>query len=338
MGEGIWPGPVECRLPAGLLSHSKGWLVQIAAREARVNYLLERKVTLSDESKHDSLYGWSISEEPLERGGAKNQIPWAWTLSFEGMDVTLSDIVESDRYVRKDEDGYAPVRHRRAINAKLRPGEQGRRSWNVTRFSFFGTDRTISDIRLNVEELPEGDPKERCEVWGCPSYEYEGADFGTEIQEDHLGFNLFVRPETFARLSTLISLSAVTSLNFRAGSVSGFYSSWSPTILTNHIKILSSMKDHVIDIPAGCSIIPLRLDRAGDFHLSLNSAHDLDNEYVKDEQTTNDQASRPVAATAPSAPAPAMPAADQHNLAGHLSQLRIAAWLIVALLAFKAVF
>jgi hypothetical protein len=293
-----------------------------------LEYQLERKVTLSNQSEHESLYRWSISEEPLERGGAKDQIPWAWTLWFEGMDVTLSDIVDSDRYLRKDGDAYAPVRHRRAINAKLRPAEEGRRPWDVTRFSFFGTDRNISDIRLSVEELPEGDTQERCEVWGCPSYKYEGADFRTEIRDDYLGFNLFVRPETFARLATQISLSAVNSLAFRAGSVPGFYSSWSPTIVTSHIKILSSMKDHVVEIPPGCGIDPLRLDRAGEFHLSLNSAHALKSEPVEDDEIADEPVSRPVAAPAP---APSL-APAQSNLAGPLNQLRIAAWLIVALL------
>lgn len=302
-----------------------------------MEYQLERKVSLSNESEHEPLYRWSISEEPLERGGAKDQIPWAWTLWFEGTDVTLSDIVESDRYLPKDGDAYAPVRHRRAINAKLRPAEEGRRSWDVTRFSFFGTDRNISDIGLSVEELPAGDEKERCEVWGCPSYKCEGSDFRTEIRDDYLGFNLFVKRETFARLATQISLSAVNSLTFRAGMVPGFYSSWSPTIHTSGIKILSAMKDHLVEIPPGCAIDPPRLDRAGEFHLSLNSAHTLKNKPVEDERGHDELAGEPVSRPVAPPVQTHWVAPPQNNLAPALNQLRIAAWLIVALLVVNLV-
>lgn len=307
--------------------------------EARLQYQIDRRVILSTEGELTSLYPWSISEVvPDGQYGARKQVPWVWTLWFNASDITLYDTLERRTgFLEEPSDDSGSVSHRRSITAKLQPSRGRRAAWEVCRYSFFGTDRYLSNIDLRVEELPIGEDKERCEVWGSPSYSAEGPDFRQETHEDYLGFHLYVKPETFARFATQISLSAVTGAAFGVGGVPGFYSDWSPTVVTNRVKILSSLRDHKVEIPAGSEIDPPRLGRAREFHLVLSSAHQLKKEDSEDEGRNDELADepnyRPVAAPAPT---PSL-APAQSNLAGALNQLRIAAWLIVALLVINLV-
>lgn len=304
-----------------------------------MEYHVDRRVILSTEGEHTSLYPWSISElTPEGQYGARKQVPWVWTLWFNASDITLYDTVERRTgLLEEPSDDSSSVSHRRSITARLHPSRGRRAAWEVCRYSFFGTDRYISDIDLRVEELPAGQDKERCEVWGSPSYSAEGPDFRQERHEDYLGFHLYVRPETFARFATQISLSAVTGVAFGVGGVPGFYSDWSPTVVTNRVKILSSLSDQKVEIPAGNDVNPPRLGRAQEFHLVLSSAHKLQGEdgeeKEQDDEFAEQSASRPAA---PSAPTPSL-ASAQNTLAGPLNQLRIAAWLIVALLVVNLV-
>lgn len=304
-----------------------------------MEYHVDRRVILSTEGEHTSLYPWSISEEiPEGQYGARKQVPWVWTLWFHASDITLYDTVERRTgLLEAPSDDSGSVSHRRSITAKLQPSRGRRAAGEVCRYSFFGTDRYIADIDLRVEEMPTGEDKERCEVWGSPSYSAEGPDFRQERHEDYLGFHLCVRPETFARFATQISLSAVTGVDFGVGGVPGFYSDWSPTVVTNRVKILSSLSDQKVEIPAGNEIDPPRLGRAREFHLVLSSAHKLQGEQGHEEGLDDDfateSASRP---SAVSAPTPSF-APAQNILAGPLNQLRIAAWLIIALLVVNLV-
>lgn len=304
-----------------------------------MKYHVDRRVILSTESEYKSLYEWSISEKTAEgKSGATTQIPWVWTLWFQATDITLFDTLNRRPGILPEQasDTEPRHRHRRSITAKLRPNKGRRSSWEDTRYSFFGTDRYLADIDLRIEELQAGESTERCEVWGSPSYTSEGSDFRPETTEDYLGFSLFVKPETFARFATQISLSAVTSVAFGVGGVPGFYSGWSPTILTSHVKILSSLRDQRVEIPEGCEIDPPRLGRASEFHLVLSSAHKLqgeDGDESQEDGYSNEQESRPVAPPVQTH----WVAPPQNNLAPALNQLRIAAWLIVVLLVVNLV-
>ncbi|WP_454655091.1 hypothetical protein [Bosea beijingensis] len=275
-----------------------------------MEYHVDRRVILSTESEHTSLYPWSISEEVTEgRYGARKQVPWVWTLWFHATDITLFDTLDrrAGLLLEDPSDDSEPVSHRRSITAKLRPSRGRRAAWEACRYSFFGTDRNISSIDLRVEELPPDENKERCEVWGSPSYSAEGPDFRQETHEDYLGFHLYVRPETFARFATQISLSAVTGVAFGVGGVPGFYSDWSPTVVTNRVKILSSLRDQKVEIPAGSEIDPPRLGRAREFHLVLSSAHKLQGEDGEEEGQDDKSAAEPASqSSAASASTPSL--------------------------------
>lgn len=301
-----------------------------------MEYHVDRRVILSTESEYPSLYKWSISEVASEGEGGEKQIPWEWSLWFEATELTLHDTLETEfgLFDRDKPESFRPAHLRRSITAKLRPSRGRRASWEEARYSFFGTGRFISDFELRIALLSAGEEVERCELWGTASYTAEGIDFAPETTQDYLSFNLFVKPETFARFATQISLSAVTSAAFSVGGVPGFYSAWSPTVLTSRIKILASLQDQRVELPAGSEIDPPRLGRAREFNLVMSSAHKLQGEDDEHEggshEFADEPASRPVASPPP---APAL----APTLAGPLNQLRIAAWLIVALLAVNLV-
>jgi hypothetical protein len=317
-------------------------LLRILLGEARVEYNVDRRVILSAESEHKSLYEWSISEvTPEGKNGAVKQIPWPWTLWFEATNLALYDTLETEFGFSDGDkrDAVRPANFRRSITAKLRPSRGRRASWEEVRYSFFGTERFISKIELRIEQLSTTEDAERCELWGSPSYTSEGADFRPETTEDYLGFNLFVKPETFARFATQISLSSVTGIAFGVGGVPGFYSDWSPTVVTNRVKILSSLGDQRVEKPEGCEIDLPRLGTTTEFHLVLSSAHNLEdkNDDVEERADEFDDEEKPLTA---SGAAQLLPHAGAQNqqLLNVLKHLRVAAWLIVALLAFQAVF
>ncbi|MDU0343158.1 hypothetical protein [Bosea rubneri] len=300
---------------------------------------VDRRVVLSTESEYPSLYEWSISEvTPEGKSGETNQIPWEWTLWFEATELTLHDTLETEfgLFDRDKPDSFRPAHLRRSITAKLHPSRGRRASWEEARYSFFGTGRFISDFELRVAQLSAGEDVERCEVWGTASYTSEGANFLPERTGDYLSFNLFIKPENFARFATQISLSAVTSAAFSVGGVPGFYSAWSPTVLTSRIKILASLQDQRVELPAGSEIDPPRLGRAREFHFVLSCAHKLKAEAAEDEARSDEFADRP-ASQPVAAGAPDSSAIPKSQFAGTLNQLRIAAWLIVVLLLVNLV-
>jgi hypothetical protein len=307
-----------------------------------LEYHVDRRVILSTENKQKSLYQWSISElTPDRKNGAVNQIPWPWTLWFEAIDLTLYDTLETEFCLPDPDkpDALRPVNLRRSMTAQLRPSRGRRASWEETRYSFFGTERFVSRIELRIEQLSTSEDPERCVLWGSPSYTSEGADFRPETTDDYLGFNLFVKPETFARFATQISLSSVTGVSFGVGAVPGFYSDWSPTVVTSRVKILSSLRDQRVEIPKGCEIDPPRLGTATEFHLVLSSAPKLEgtNDKVEEREDEFDDEAEPLTAPRPAQLVPHAGAQDPQVL-NVLKHLRVAAWLIAALLAYKAVF
>jgi hypothetical protein len=142
-----------------------------------------------------------------------DQIPWDWPSYFTAGELVLNDTlsIEDDR----SSDGNNKkkiVREGQSIRAKLHPL---RRGYHETRYSMFGTDRTISTFELSIEKLQDGDEQEECKRGGCPSYNSE-VDFRKETEDDVVCFNLYVRPETFGvrkKLPPLKQFSAFAESN-----------------------------------------------------------------------------------------------------------------------------
>jgi hypothetical protein len=57
-----------------------------------VEYNLERKVILNTESKHKSLYEWSLNE--VEDKHSRPLIPWNWTLYFTASSLDKNNTFE----------------------------------------------------------------------------------------------------------------------------------------------------------------------------------------------------------------------------------------------------
>lgn len=239
-----------------------------------MDYHLENKIVLSEESEYKSLYSWSLQE--LDKSGQKiglDQIPWAWSLYF-----TASEFLSSYSLVVKDE----PTKEKEHISAKLHPGicRDGKWKRDVS-YSMFGTARRIKSFELCISKIEENkdnkDNKDskKCHIWGSPSYTTE-IDFRNETTEDIVIINLYVSDQQFYKLVDLIKLGRIDILEIRLNGVSGFYSEWSPAISTNHIKILTDdSKDQKVIMKDGCKIEPPRLGAVGEFNITAIQRHKL---------------------------------------------------------------
>ena len=70
--------------------------------------------------------------------------------------------------------------------------------------------------------------------------------------DDTVVFYLYVRPETFVRYPREIAASEVDKAFIRVAGVSGFYSDYSLSIFTSEIKLLTSDREHEVEIPEEC--------------------------------------------------------------------------------------
>ena len=296
---------------------------------------IDRRVILSTESEYKNLYSWSLHE--LDAEGQKidrDQIPWAWTLYFTATELALSDTLKIEPDYRSDGDSLSAVRERQNIWAKLTPGDPwDRHSFRSTAYSMFGTDRTISSFELFIERLEGDEEQERCMAWGSVSYTFDN-DFRDETTDDSIVFHLYVRPETFARYAAKVSASEVDEAVLRVGHVDGFYSDWSPAISTDDIKVLTSDRDHKVETPEGCDIVPPRLGKIGEAELYLRRIKKL--EATLSDATNEDdwlEDGEPAEAAPDSATLAVQHSASSNARAvALLSSLRMAAWAIAALL------
>ena len=307
-----------------------------AIREAVLEFQIDRRVILSAESEHKSLYKWSLQE--LDTVGKKiglDQIPWDWALYFTATELALVDDFEIELDDSNNEIDKKATREKQSITAKLSPGDP--RVWGSYRntvYSMFGTDRAISDFSLAIYPAAE-EKQESCRVWGCVSYTAE-IDFYDETRPDTILFHLFVSPSTFARYSGKIAASEVDEAVFRVSRVAGFYSEWSPSISTDAIKVLTRDKEHEVKIPGDCEVVPPRLGAVGEAALYLRRINKLKAPTVdmvdEEDEWPNEELSR----LGSSEEADGRPL----NLFGAtitraiklLSSLRLAAWIIAVLL------
>lgn len=290
---------------------------------------LERSLVLENGSDFKNLYSWSVSEvgEAPTRT-AKNQIPWAWSLYFTLFDIQLISSISRDRYSGPENEDPAVV-EKTHIRADLRAGHP-RDASCATEYSMFGTARKIDDLSLSIYPKSSADIDD-CRVWGGVSYTRD-ADFRDETYPDYLGFTLYLREEVFAQIAARIDQGAIGGGTLRVDGVEGFYSDWSPSISTHHIKVLTSdEKNHHVQQPESCEIVPPRLGKVGDFDLSLWSDRlhpKLDPASVLEE----DDSATPVRRSPP----PLKPHLTDPKLLGLLKSLLLAAWTLAALLLFLA--
>ncbi|MGO7486695.1 hypothetical protein ACCT28_36730 [Rhizobium ruizarguesonis] len=238
-----------------------------------MRYHLDRRLDFLDQPKHKSLYSWAINE--VDKAGqvvGDDQIPWAWSLYFTATEINLSDrlIVNEASEIESPFPQRAEISHRRTITAKLRPGAgRDEDDWHrQTTYRMFGTDRVIEDFRLDILPLNAEGETENCHARGIVSYSSEN-DFNDETTEDCVLFYLMVKPSIFEHYARRITFGTADEVIFCVGQVSGFYSSWSPSISTRAVKVLTTGGGQTVEVPVGFTLP--RLGRVGDTTLYINA-------------------------------------------------------------------
>jgi len=243
-----------------------------------VDYHLNRKIRLSEESEYKNLYSWSLQE--LDEDGEKigsDQIPWAWSLYFTASELRYSKSIEIEKVPDDEEDEISSKdKDGESIYVILHPGICRDGHWleDDTSYSMLGTDRKIKQFGLKISKAAE-DNDEQCHIWGCVSYTAE-MDFRDETVDDTVEIYLSLKPKQFGQIAEQLKSRQVDAFQVRLGGVSGFYSEWSPSISTSNIKILAASDDQEVQIPEGCKIEPPRLGNVREFSLTATERHKLD--------------------------------------------------------------
>lgn len=260
-------------------------------------YQLDRRLQLNTEPEHKSLYPWAIlevDEHGQVLGG--DQIPWAWTLTFTATEVVLGEIlnVKDGEKTEGRLDIWSERSQSRVIRCKMRPGDgHSDKDWfRRTTYKMFGTDRVVRQFQLEISALDAEEEDEVCQAWGFVAYEYR--DIRTQSEDDMVGFNLQVKPATFARYAQRIVEGSADEIVLCVGMVSGFYSDWSPDVVTQDVKILAPGKEQTIELPVGVEFEPPRLGRVGEVRLYLNTARVVKT-VQSDEAEWHDEEGEPLA-------------------------------------------
>jgi hypothetical protein len=314
-----------------------------------VDYHLDRRVILSDDPQYKNLYEWSLQE--VDDDGkqiGRDLIPWSWSLNFVAVELSLTDQlnIEPD-YQAPRENTKNAVKRTYRISGKMRPNGSG--AIRKTSYSMLGTSRLISDFYLGIEELPEGETEPKCSVQGGVAQTFE-LDFRNEKFEDTIWFNLQVTSEQFTEYAAMITTSSLDVVVLRIGGVRGFYSDWSPSISTNSIKVLTSEEKHKVEIPEGWAFPPPRLGEVMETNVSFHVTKTMDTSFLDDggADMLSERVSPAVLGIEPDAvvafeadeqvspavraPVPQARTLVDQRLVKQLSSIRLAAWVIAALL------
>jgi hypothetical protein len=281
---------------------------------------------------HSDLDDWAIQEvdgtgQPI----GEDKIPWPWTLRFTATSCLLGDSFEIKSEFESTEGTPIPAEmmQRQVIRVQLRPGapQDDGDLLRKTTYSMFGTDRDISRFQLDIHPIADPTEQESCRSWGLVSYSAEGDFFSKETMDDCIGFDLFVKPETFARYAAKIAHGLVDEIILSVRLVDGFYSAWSPTILTPEVKVLTGGKEQKLSSSPGHQVKPPRLGRVGEATMYINRGLEFGKRALEFETIDDVAESVTRANTATQAIG-----ADTLQMLRILGSLRRAAWLVVCLL------
>lgn len=215
-----------------------------------MDFHLDRRLRLKagDEIEHKGLYQQAVIEiDEAGRQVGRDFIPWHWTLSFHGTEVSMADRVG---YETANDIGRAHPEMKRtggsSIMVKLRPlsTREGKLWGREPTYHMFGTDRVVRDFVLRIAPAKDGDV-EGCSAWASVSYSSE-MDFQIVTQNDYVEFTMLLQQAAFDRYVWNIAQGLVDEVSLSVGLVDGFYSEWTPEISTEIIKVLAG-SEHVIE-------------------------------------------------------------------------------------------
>lgn len=285
-----------------------------------MDFHLEHGLRLHTQSEHKNLYQWAINE--IDAQGQRighDQIPWPWTSHFTATSCVLRDSIDVKSQFQTEQITVpAKVVQGQVIRVELRSGRL--RDFRKTTFSMFGTSRDIKSFQLEIHPIADPAEQESCNAWGSVSYTRE-IDFRNETTDDCIIFYMFVKPDTFGRYAAKVVHGSVDEMIFSVGSVAGFYSEWSPSISTDHVKVLTEGSAQNITLPPDHQVEPPRLGQVGAAELYINRRLEFgkpapESEAVKEMTQASGAAVDPRVL----------------EMLGSLRSLRQAAWFIVCLL------
>jgi hypothetical protein len=204
-----------------------------------MDYLLERKVKINTEPEYKSLYSWCLNEfDDNDKLIGSDLVPFAWRFWFTGTSLQVITKLEVERDFETDKTKTSTTK---TIRGKFYSGIcfDGKNITDEVVFSIFGTARTVKEFSVSISEA-KSDKEEVCWFTAIPSYESEGAEFQKEIENDYVGFDIYVHSEKFNELVKLVESCSLNSVSFSVKGVDGLYARWTPTIKTYTAKILTS--------------------------------------------------------------------------------------------------
>jgi hypothetical protein len=240
-----------------------------------MDFRLDKKITINDNTKHSSLYNWCLNEYDTNgTKGERDLIPWNYDLYFTGSSLkVVNELFYEPKYDEEyNEKKFDESNKRSVIIGKFHSGlcRDGEYLTDEVTYSMFGTNRKFNDFEVRITASETN--VEICRVDGCPSYAYE-VDFSDKIAKDYVQLNLNINLDKFNKLLDLIEAKKVDSAVLRLGNVSGFYSDWSPSISTSFVKILTNA--HKISNSESIPIVTPVLGDIGEFSLSLITVNKL---------------------------------------------------------------
>jgi hypothetical protein len=245
-----------------------------------MKYHLEHEIHLAKEAKYESLYAFYLQEKSAEGKWIGDKcIPWGWTARFSATDLTFYLAVEQERTALGEVDSSTSGSER--IVGQLRSDEKRGRTGREypCRYSMFGTDRSITNIVLEVARLKAEVADERCAVHGYVSYT-DDVDFHDETESDALYVCIYLRPSSFDKLAHQVQSQQIDNLSVGIGRVDGFYSEWSPSISTDHVKVLADGREQAVIADGEFDFTPPRLGSVGSFQLVATRRATLSSEVV----------------------------------------------------------
>jgi hypothetical protein len=294
---------------------------------------IDYKVEYSTDIEHSSLYSWCLREfdEDGEQKG-RDWIPWGYSLNFRADKLFYHCQVKSDGFLGfafGDDDNDEPqkIELEETIIAKLQPTEH---LASAPRYYMMGCSRQVEDISVTIYKF---DKDEHCLCYVMPEYE-GGPEFHEKDIPDTIAFSIFLKPEEFDAISLLIKNDNIGDVVFDFSTVDGFYSDWSPDIITDTIKVLGSPTDHNLELTEDLKESVSRAGNIGGFRISTGTKHyaieDRDDIFLTDEyeDENNYESSNNVASVSTKNP--------NEGLEKLVSKLRWPLWLIFAFLVIVA--
>lgn len=240
---------------------------------------LDLKVSLNENPESSSFGKWCLDEyDTNDKKVDGDYMPWAWSCYFRSDQLRVIRQLELNRY----DENYVLLDKPRSdykvsVVGDLRSGRSDEDSiLDRVSYSMFGTKRRITKFHLCIASASERDGIQGCRVYGIPSYDSEDSNFRSKTEDDYFGIDLYINEYELNDIVQAVESKNADSIVLSISRVSGFYSHWSPTINTSHIKILTSY--HTVTKPEGSTISPHLIGTADEFRISVTkkSENNLD--------------------------------------------------------------